>query len=1107
MIINFILISLTCQTIIYEFIANSLTTSEWEGNSNLNNCGLILYLESTNPSVRVSRMFLGLEPHSQIIVDAEFLSIGTNNPIQFYVDSQLQNSVQVISSQSFMCSGAQPAQYQTISITNKHNRRNLWLNFFQQSGGLVYLKLSIIKCQYETAGCIENYDTLCLYWKLHQQSFYQKYITQSDGWVAQPFQLTSYIQCGYCLMLVFQQIKYQTYLPPHQDILIRFFKYNTNIIIVDYSYGKLTIDSLYFIEILIRNHRDQILQLNIQALPYNFIRDFEIFYTEPELTFKNFNEGCLEQIDDKCLICQEGWIQDEFLENCHPICGDGIIQGQEECDYLISNHSCIKCKYQCIENCQICQFGICLQCVDGFVINSNQNCDPLCGDGNLTPYSVEQCELTVNGVWEGCLDCRFISITNCKTSYFSICLQCEIGFQLEENVCFPYCGDKFVLQQYEDCDDGNFEPYDGCYQCKFQCIEDCNICDRGQCILKCGDGYEFVNNKCLSVCGDQIVTKEEDCDDGNTIKFDGCFQCKYSCPENCYDCYQGTCLECIDQYQLLLSNQCKLQLNCGDGLVQEEEECDDGNYYAADGCKDCLIEQNWICITMTKDSPSQCTFVKAPNFVINYLNMTQNKQYISIQFTQQVKIYTPQPLSETLNFEIPDIDKKHWNSSIHIIQDVGSYLSFGEYIVQIEVYQLLKFRPILKILVNQNVANIDNAILVDLEEQITLQYPNYLDQTQKDYSQRLKSLNQYLIYSLSAITVVSLLLGSGDLFFEILAILQFQQYLRYINVQFPENLVIYFSINDLITVQPLLDFLQFPLILQFIDIKSNQEYCDGKFNFYKQNSSLIINLQCQIFQCSLFLFLVVLFRWVKRVMYFYYMSSLALYINPKIVLKISQSFYNICLDLLKLEKFMSLQGVQKALLLNGWDMIFKTLLYTRNIQTKNYLDIVQLVIVIIILLLYFNILINFFNLDQQLFKVNKNLRFKVLSFGRQFFFLLFLIYVQNSQILQLGLLLLTSLIQTMFLQKYHFIFSQKNYIVQMVVEISVIAFILSSFLYISEYNEQFNQENKILLGWFQAILLSTGIIIELILICQELLLKLNLTSRRKQLVVKNPLFI
>ncbi|CAD8207704.1 unnamed protein product [Paramecium octaurelia] len=1114
MIILIIIFCTTHQTVIYEFNVNSNTKDGWEGSSNFDTCGGIQYFGSPNGNSQISRIFLDLETHSHILVEAQFLSIDNNIPPSLYIDQQISDSEQMISSQGLICFDSEPEYLHTISIVRQHNRRTIWMRIIYNQGGLISLKFSIIKCQYQCYACIENFPSICLQWKLHQYSFNQKQITSSEGWTFQAGSFLINSQCGLCEVVKFQQITYQTQLPPHQDILIRFFQLNANFLFVDYVFGQKNIMFKYLIEILIKNHYDPILQLTIYGGENSVMRDFEVYYTQPEIIFFNLNKGCLEQIDDKCLLCQEGWIQDEFLENCHPICGDGIIQGQEQCDTLVSNHSCYQCKYSCIEYCQICSFGIFLQCIDGFIINANFSCDPLCGDGNLTPYSVELCELTVNGVWDGCLDCKFISIANCKINYISICLECEVGYQLLENSCYPYCGDKLVLQQYEDCDDGNLQPYDGCYQCKFQCIEDCNICDRGQCILKCGDGYEFVNNNCHSICGDQIITKEEDCDDGNPIKFDGCFQCKYSCPENCFDCYQGTCLECNDQYQLLISNQCKQQLNCGDGLIQEEEECDDGNSYAADGCKDCFIEQNWVCITITTDSPSQCTFVKAPILVVNYLNMTQNKQYIGIQFNQQVKIYTPQPLSETLNFELSDIEKKYWNSSLYIIQDVGSYLSFGEYVVEIEVYKLLKFRPQLKILVNQQVVNIDNAILEDFEKQITLQFPNYLDETQKDYSQSLKSLNKYLIYSLSGITIISFLLGSGDLFVEILAILQFQQYLRYINLQFPQNLEIFFSINDTITVQPLLDFMQFPQFLQFIDIQSNQEYTDGKFRDYKQNSNLIINLSCQIFQCLIFLLLILLIKWVKRVLYrqifcsrfFYYMSLLSLYVNPKIILKFSKYFYNICLDLLKLEELMSFEGLQKALLLNGWDMIFKILLYTRNIKTKNYLDIVQLVIVSIILLLYFNILLNFLNSNQQLSQVNNKKRFEILSFARQFFFLVFLIYVQSSQILQLGLLLLTCLIQTTFLYKYHFASNQKNYIVQMVVEISVIIFMLSSFLYIEEFNEYFTQEKKIILGWIQAILLSTGIILELILIFSELLLLFKLRCIRKSFILNSPLF-
>ncbi|CAD8188082.1 unnamed protein product [Paramecium octaurelia] len=620
----------------------------------------------------------------------------------------------------------------------------------------------------------------------------------------------------------------------------------------------------------------------------------------------------------------------------------------------------------------------------------------------------------------------------------------------------------------------------------------------------------------LSICGDQIVTIEEDCDDGNTLQFDGCFNCKYSysCPENCKLCYQGTCLECNDQYQLLNSNQCILQLNCGDGLVQKQEQCDDGNDQVVDGCKDCLIEQNWICNAMTRNSLSECTFVKAPKLQITYLNMTSNKQYLSIQFNQQVKIYTTQPLSETIIFTISKVDKKNWNSSLYIIQDVGSYVSFGEYIIEISVYQLLEFKPILTILVNQTVANIDNVALEDFTKSITLQYPKYLDETQKDYSDRLKSLNIYLIYALSGITCLNLLAGNGDLFIEILAILQFQQYLRYINLQFPENLEIYFSINDLITIQPLLEFIDFLSIFQFIDLQYNQEsYSEGKFNVYKQNPSLIINLSCQILQCLIFLFIIMLYQLIKKIMYkwifcsrnFYYASTLSLYIKPKFILRCEESFYKICLDILNLKKLMSFQGLQKALILNGWDMIFKTQLYMRNIQTNSYLDIVQLFIASIILILYFTILLDGFKSKQKLQKMK---RFEILCFGRQFFFLIFLINIQRSQILQLGLLLLTSIFQISLLFIYRHIQNKNKQIVQLVVEISVLSFMLSSFLYIKDCDEYFNESKKIILGWIHIVILSSGLILEVIFIITDLYINWKkIYKRTKPQCARNPLFI
>ncbi|CAK85773.1 unnamed protein product, partial (macronuclear) [Paramecium tetraurelia] len=346
------------------------------------------------------------------------------------------------------------------------------------------------------------------------------------------------------------------------------------------------------------------------------------------------------------------------------------------------------------------------------------------------------------------------------------------------------------------------------------------------------------------------------------------------------------------------------------------------------------------------------------------------------------------------------------------------------------------------------------------------------------------------------------------------AILQFQQYLKYINLQFPENLEIYFSIYDLITIQPLFDFIDFQSIFQFIELQQNQEsYSEGKFNVYKQNPSLIINLSCQILQCLISLFLIMLYHLIKKIIYnwifcsrnFYYASTLSIYIKPQLIIKCEKSFYNICLDILKLKKLMSFQGLQQALILNGWDMTFKTLLYMRNISTINCLDIIQLIMASIILILYFTILLDGFKSKQ---KVQKMKRFQILNFGTQFFFLFFLINIQRSQILQLGLLLLTCIFQISFLFIYRHIQHKNKYIVKMVVEISVLTFMLNSFLYVKECDEYFNEQKKIILGWIHISILSSGLISEVIFILKDSYVKWKqLYKRKKPECARNPLFI
>jgi len=209
--------------------------------------------------------------------------------------------------------------------------------------------------------------------------------------------------------------------------------------------------------------------------------------------------------------------------------------------------------------------------VDG--VNKSR-CRPLCGDG--IQRGAESCDdgNLVNG--DGCS-------SNCTV---------EEGFVCEDNeahvsVCHKIvCGDG-IKEGNEECDDGNLIEGDGCdAECKIEVGYTCRVSKK--------------KSTCHSYCGDGLVSLTEECDDGNVVGGDGCSPtCKvehgYTCFINYTDpaCGAGTC-----------SSLCFA--TCGDGIVAQEEECDDGNTYQGDGCFNCKVEENWRC----RGEPSQCILRK-----------------------------------------------------------------------------------------------------------------------------------------------------------------------------------------------------------------------------------------------------------------------------------------------------------------------------------------------------------------------------------------------------------------------------------------------------------------------------------------------------------------
>jgi fibro-slime domain-containing protein len=135
------------------------------------------------------------------------------------------------------------------------------------------------------------------------------------------------------------------------------------------------------------------------------------------------------------------------------------------------------------------------------------------------------------------------------------------------------CGDG-VIERSEQCDDGNTTNGDGCSRL-------CQIEANWSCPTE-GKPCEYAG-----VCGNGILTSNKACDDGNTESGDGCSA----------DC------QTVETGYICRVPGKPCTTRCGDGQVKGFETCDDGNTQSDDGCSaTCKIEPGFDCT----GSPSTC---------------------------------------------------------------------------------------------------------------------------------------------------------------------------------------------------------------------------------------------------------------------------------------------------------------------------------------------------------------------------------------------------------------------------------------------------------------------------------------------------------------------
>ena len=290
-----------------------------------------------------------------------------------------------------------------------------------------------------------------------------------------------------------------------------------------------------------------------------------------------------------------------------PVCGDGIVQGNELCDDGNRNDE-DSCTNACLE--ARCGDGI--QRVD---LTESQPGFEYCDDGNASDT-------------DACL-------TSCETARCGDGLvhagveECDDANPVDSDACLSNCeeatcGDGVVrmglgqdAEGFESCDDGNSVNNDGCLDCLLATCGDgvlrtdlqpgqpgYEACDDGNTVNE-----DSCTNACLEAfCGDGITQADvEECDDANANQRDGCTN----------DCDLATCGDGIQRIDLAENdegyegcddgngensdgclNTCRVA-RCGDSVIRQDildgqpgfESCDDGNEDVGDGCNaSCQIE-------------------------------------------------------------------------------------------------------------------------------------------------------------------------------------------------------------------------------------------------------------------------------------------------------------------------------------------------------------------------------------------------------------------------------------------------------------------------------------------------------------------------------------
>ncbi|CAD8109512.1 unnamed protein product [Paramecium sonneborni] len=680
-----------------------------------------------------------------------------------------------------------------------------------------------------------------------------------------------------------------------------------------------------------------------------------------------------------------------FLSTC--LKGGCRIKGYQACASIFKDKRCTTNGYQCIlrSSCEdvVVQDGCTFDANNNICTWINDNCyTKTCQTASITLKSYEQC----NQYLQYCTvkqDGGCTKKESCQNYLIKeACYvddenrECIWDDQVNEcylNQCTDFCGDGIISSQEEQCDDGNYLPYDGCYKCQIQCPLGCIVC-KGKLCEKCEQkGWTLINGTCSSICGDGYIVGKEQCDDANNDAYDGCYQCQYSCHLMCLNCFQGLCIQCEPGYNEQESQCIHV---CGDGYqVQLEEQCDDGNLDNNDGCSNnCLIEQNWKCYP--QNNISICVYSIIPKITLTKLSLINSGiQEFELSFSEPVRLnvagISDEQFIQMIIVQIENLDNNQYDIEIKPILPISTQLNNVAYKILLN-FKTSVSNPILIVTIKStNIVNQQDNTFINNEVKLQLKSPNQISTQQQSLLLKAAFLTQIVLYIIYAVSIIAFLCGNLEILWNLLDMLQQLSYMKYHNIQFPQHLQTYFEIFDVASFAPITQYFQIDLFLQNI-FQFQIPYLPAKWKFlqYQINCYFLENFETLLvlltFGFAYYILSYFLYKLIIITKYFNW-PTIGNHQQRPFFIKIAKVIYSIQKLARKYYQYFVYSGLIRIFISNFYELAFSSILQIINFNQKTTLNTIISYLALFTILFIISFLAFISSYLSKKYQVSKNL--------------------------------------------------------------------------------------------------------------------------------------